>query len=75
LLEEESCFFLLEQSVMKWVVSPHSKWPQDDLLLSLRNLCKAWNFLTSRVISLSEMLSYCSEKPGGQFLGLTVMSH
>jgi hypothetical protein len=33
-----------------------------DLLLSLWNLCKARNFLTSRVISSSRMLSYCSSK-------------
>jgi hypothetical protein len=31
-----------------------------DLLLSLWNLCKAQNFLASRVISSSGMLSYCS---------------
>jgi hypothetical protein len=31
-----------------------------DLLLSSGNLCKAWNFLTSRAISLSGMLLYCS---------------
>jgi hypothetical protein len=34
--------------------------PLGDLLLSLRNLCNAWNFLTSRAISSSGMLSYCS---------------
>jgi hypothetical protein len=28
----------------------------------LRNLCKAWNFLASRVISSLEMLSYCSSE-------------
>jgi hypothetical protein len=47
---------------MKWVVSSHSKEPLCDLLLSLWNLCKAWNFLTSRVISSSGMLSYCSSE-------------
>jgi hypothetical protein len=31
-----------------------------DVLLSLRNLCKACNFLVSRAISSSGMLSYCS---------------
>jgi hypothetical protein len=46
-LLEELNFFRLGQSVMKWVVSPHSKQPLDDLLLSLWNLCKAWNFLPS----------------------------
>jgi hypothetical protein len=34
-------FFLLSQSMMKWVVSPHLKQPIGDLLLSLWNLCKA----------------------------------
>jgi hypothetical protein len=48
--------------VMKWVVSPHSKQPLGDLLLSLRNLCKAQNFLASRAISSSGMLSYCSSE-------------
>jgi hypothetical protein len=43
---------------MKWVVSPHSKQPLGDLLLSLQNLCKAQNFLTSRAISSFEMISY-----------------
>jgi hypothetical protein len=62
LLEEESSFVLLGQSAMKWVVSPHSKEPLGDLLLSLRNLCKAQNFLASRVISSSGMLSYCSSE-------------
>jgi hypothetical protein len=33
-----------------------------DLLLSLRNLCKVWNFLTNRAISSSGMLSYCSSE-------------
>jgi hypothetical protein len=33
-----------------------------DLLLSLQNLCNAWNFLASRVISSSRMLSYCSSE-------------
>jgi hypothetical protein len=47
---------------MKWVVSPHSKQSLGDLLLSLQNLCKARNFLTSRAISSSEMLSYCSSE-------------
>jgi hypothetical protein len=35
----------LGQSEMKWVVSPHSKQPLGDLLLSLRNLCRVRNFL------------------------------
>jgi hypothetical protein len=52
----------LGQSVMKWVVSPHSKQPLGDLLLSLWNLCKAQNFLASRVITSSGMLSYCSSE-------------
>jgi hypothetical protein len=43
-LLEESNFFCLGQSSMKWVVSPHSKQPLGDLLHSLRNLCKAQNF-------------------------------
>jgi hypothetical protein len=59
---EESNFFCLGQSAMKWVVSPHSKQPLGDLLLSLRNLCNARNFLASRVISSSGMLSYCSSE-------------
>jgi hypothetical protein len=59
---EESSFFLLGQSVINWVVSLHSKQPLGDHLLSLRNLCKARNFLTSRVISSSGMLSYCSSE-------------
>jgi hypothetical protein len=50
----------LGQSVMKWVVSPHSKQSHGDLLLSLQNLCRAQNFLASRVILSSGMLSYCS---------------
>jgi hypothetical protein len=29
-----------------------------DLLLYMRNLCKAWNLLASKAISLSRMLSY-----------------
>jgi hypothetical protein len=33
-----------------------------DLLLSLRSLCKVINFLASRAISLSVMLSYCSSE-------------
>jgi hypothetical protein len=33
-----------------------------DLLLSLRNLCKARNFLASRTISSSGMLSYYSSE-------------
>jgi hypothetical protein len=61
-LLEESNFFLLGQSVMKWVVSPHSKQPIGDLLLSLRNLCNVQNFLASRTISSSEMLLYCSSE-------------
>jgi hypothetical protein len=51
----------LGQSVMKWVVSLHLKHPLGDLL-SLQNLCKARNFLTSRAISSSGMLSYCSSE-------------
>jgi hypothetical protein len=47
---------------MKWVVSPHSKQPLGDLLLSLRNLFKARNFLTNRAISSSGMLSYYSSE-------------
>jgi hypothetical protein len=47
---------------MKWVVSPHSKQPLGDLLLSLWNLSKARNFLASRAISSSGMLSYCSSE-------------
>jgi hypothetical protein len=47
---------------MKWVVSPHSKQHLDDLLLYLRNLCKAQNFLVSRAISSSGMLSYYSSE-------------
>jgi hypothetical protein len=57
-LLEESNFFLLGQSVIKWVASPHLKQPLGDLLLSLQNLCKAQNFLASRAI----MLSYCSSE-------------
>jgi hypothetical protein len=41
-------------------VLPHLKQPLGDLLLSLRNLYKARDFLASRAISSSEMLSYCS---------------
>jgi hypothetical protein len=44
------------------LVSPHSKQPLGDLLRSLRNLGKARNFLTSRAISSSGMLSYCSSE-------------
>jgi hypothetical protein len=62
LLEEESSFFLLGQSAMKWVVSPHLKQPLGNLLLSLHNLCNAQNFLTSRAISSSDMLSYYSSE-------------
>jgi hypothetical protein len=47
---------------MKWVVSPHSKQALEDVLLSMRNLCKARNFLASRAILSSEMLSYCSSE-------------
>jgi hypothetical protein len=47
---------------MKWVVSPHSNQPLGDLLLSLQNLCKARDFLDSRTISSSGMLSYYSSK-------------
>jgi hypothetical protein len=57
-----SNFFLLRQSAMKWVVSLHSKQPLVDLLLSLWNLCNARNFLASRAISLSRMLSYYSSE-------------
>jgi hypothetical protein len=60
-LLEELSFFLLGQSTMKWVVSPHSKQPLGDLLC-LWNLCKAQNFLASRVISSLGMLSYCSSE-------------
>jgi hypothetical protein len=44
------------------VVSPHSKQPLGDLLLSLQNMCNAWNFLASRAISSSGMLSYYSSE-------------
>jgi hypothetical protein len=54
----------LGQSAMKWVVSPHSKQPLGDLLLSLRNLCNTRNFLASMAISSSGMLSYCSSEAG-----------
>jgi hypothetical protein len=47
---------------MKWVVLSHSKQPLGDLLLSLQNLCKVWNFLASRAISSSGMLSYYSSE-------------
>jgi hypothetical protein len=47
---------------MKWVVSPHSKQPLNDLLLFLQNLCNSQNFLTSRAILSSGMLSYCSSE-------------
>jgi hypothetical protein len=47
---------------MKWVVSPHSKQPLGDLLLSLWNFCKVGNFLASRAISSLGMLSYCSSE-------------
>jgi hypothetical protein len=66
LLEEESSFFLLGQSAIKWVVSLHSKQPLGDLLLSLRNLCNARNFLTNRMISSSGMLSYYSSEPAAK---------
>jgi hypothetical protein len=52
----------LGQSVIKWVVSTYSKQPLGVLLLYLRNLCKAQNFLASRAISSSGMLSYCSSE-------------
>jgi hypothetical protein len=52
----------LGQSAMKWVVSPHSKQPLGDLIISLRNLCNGRNFLASRAISSSGMLSYCSSE-------------
>jgi hypothetical protein len=58
----ELLLLLLGQSVMKWMVSPHWRQPLSDLLLSLWNLCKAWNFLASRVISSFGMLSYCSSE-------------
>jgi hypothetical protein len=61
-LLEESNFFLLGQSAMKWVVSPHSKQPIGDLRISLWNMCKAQNFLVSRAISSLGMLSYCSSE-------------
>jgi hypothetical protein len=61
-LLEESSFFLLGQSAMKWMVSPHLKQLLGDLLISLWNLCKAQNFLISRVISSLGMLSYYSSK-------------
>jgi hypothetical protein len=47
---------------MKCVVSPHSKQPLGDLLLSLQNLCKPRNFLANRTISTSGMFFYCSSK-------------
>jgi hypothetical protein len=50
-------FFCLGQSVTKWVVSSHSKQPLGDLLLSLQNMRNARNFLASRTISSSGMLS------------------
>jgi hypothetical protein len=59
---KESSFFLLEQSAMKMVVSPLSKHPLGDLPLSLWNLYKAQNVLTSRVILSSQMLSYGSSE-------------
>jgi hypothetical protein len=61
-LLEESSFFLLGQSAIKWVVSQHSKEPLGDLLLSLQNLCNARNFLANRVISSLGILSYCSSE-------------
>jgi hypothetical protein len=61
-LLEESSFFHMGQSMIKWVVSPHSKQPLGVLLLSLRNLCKVRNFFASRTISSSGMLSYCSSE-------------
>jgi hypothetical protein len=33
-----------------------------DLLLSLWNFCKAWNFLASKAISSSRILLYCSSE-------------
>jgi hypothetical protein len=45
-----------------WVVLPHSKQPLGDSLLSLRNMCKAQNFLINRAILSSGMLSYCSSE-------------
>jgi hypothetical protein len=47
---------------MKWVVSPLSKQPLGDLLISLQNLCKAQNFPITRAISSLEMLSYYSSE-------------
>jgi hypothetical protein len=46
---------------MKWVVSLYLKHPLGDLL-SLWNFCKAQNFLVSRAISSSGMLSYFSSE-------------
>jgi hypothetical protein len=46
----------LEESVIKWVVSPHSKLFLNDLLLSLQNL------LVSRAILSLGMLSYFSSE-------------
>jgi hypothetical protein len=48
---------LLRQSTMKWVVSPHLKQPLGDLLLSLQNLCKAWNFLARRIKQIPKQMS------------------
>jgi hypothetical protein len=61
-LLQESSFSLLGRSVMKWVVSSHSKHPLCGILLSLWNLCKAQNFLASRAISSSRMLFYYSSE-------------
>jgi hypothetical protein len=62
LLLLESSFFLSGQSVMKCMVLSHPKQSLDDLLLSLWNLCKARNFLTSRAVSTSRMISYYSSE-------------
>jgi hypothetical protein len=48
--------------MMRWMVSPHSKQPLSDLLLSLQNLCKTRNFLANREISSLGMLSYYSSE-------------
>jgi hypothetical protein len=53
-----SNFFLLGQSTMKWVVSPHSKQPLEDLLLSLRNLCNARN---SKADALVLLIRSCTQ--------------
>jgi hypothetical protein len=57
-------FIHLGQSAMKWAASPHLKQPLGDLLPSLQNSCKAQNFLASRAISSSKMLSYYASDAG-----------